>query len=131
MPDAAQSQAADAKRTPGAIQARFGGFCWIQLGLIWLDGVGLGNPTKPGKAGPAACLLWNQERIQGLKNAPIARFGGLGCYRSGSGKRWLATGERGGCETGCWAAVMQGVPDEMLRVLQAARETGLADGART
>ena len=33
-------------RTPGAIQARFGGFCWIQLGLIWLGWAGLVSPTK-------------------------------------------------------------------------------------
>ena len=30
------------------------------------------------------CLLLFQERIKGLKNAPIARFDGLGCYQSRS-----------------------------------------------
>ena len=99
MPDAAQNRAADAKRTPGAIQARFGGFCWIRLGLIWLGRAGQPNKVKqgrvhPGKAGPAACLLLNREQIQGPKNAPIARFDGLCCYRSGSEKRWLAAGGR-------------------------------------
>ena len=84
-----------------------------------------GAKRKAGAARIGMFSLSFREQIQSPENASIARFGGLGCYRSGSGKRWLATGERGGCETGCWAAVMQGVPDEMLRVLQAARETGL------
>ena len=35
-------------------------------------------------------LLLIQEQIQGLKNAPIARFDGLGCYQNGSVKKAVA-----------------------------------------
>ena len=67
------------RRRPGAGKARFTAQTRanakadrVQAG----GGAGLNTACR--------CLLFFQERIKGLKNAPIARFGGLGCYQSRS-----------------------------------------------
>ena len=55
---------------------------------------------KAGAARMRAFPLSFRERIQGPKNASIARFDGLGCYQTKSEKRWLALGGRAAAKTG-------------------------------
>ena len=119
MPDAAQSRTANAKCKPGAIQARFGGFCWIRLGLIWLSWAGLVSPTKRSKAGfiPARLALLLvcsgiRSQFKARKTPPshgLTDFAAIEVVAGNAGLRRAG----GGCETGCWAAVMQGAPGEM------------------
>ena len=58
------------------------------LALGWIR-AGLGSGCACAERNPARLAapfpLRNQEQIQGPKNAPIARFDGLGCYQTRSG----------------------------------------------
>ena len=68
MPDAAQSWAADAKRKPGAIQARFGEFCWIRLGLM-----GPGWSAQSSRARPGSSRQGWPSRLFALESGANSR----------------------------------------------------------